>query len=91
MKVNFKIQLLKIFRILQLELIELVPDLVWILAPKTPENPDFDDHVLLRHKIPKFPTKFLNQPAPQIDLKEVSIIWTAVIIAIIHLLFDFVR
>ena len=86
MKVNFKIQLLKIFRILQLELIELVPDLVWILAPKTP-LPDFDDHVFL----PKFPTKFLNQPAPQIDLKEVSIIWTAVIIAIIHLLFDFVR
>ena len=80
-------------------LVELVPDLVWMIvknqrkaeeSTEIPKSHQF--HPILGHKQPKFPEKFLlKPPLPQyaIPSEEISIVWTTVILAIIHLLFQF--
>jgi hypothetical protein len=77
--------------------IELVPDLVWVKShnPATLDHhytpgPDESDPIL-SHQIPKFPDKFLLRSPPVLKVEDVSIVWTAVIVTIIHFLFDFFR
>ncbi len=79
--------------------IELVPDLVWYIPENSQpevENAFFDflpdsPDPLLSHKMPTFPAKFLLKPPLVIQIEEVSAVWTAVIVAIMHLLFEFFR
>ena len=73
--------------------IELVPDLVWIESktPKPP-NPLLHNDPILDHPMPQIPSKFLMKPPfPEVSKQEVSIVWTAAIVATIHFMFDFFR
>ena len=78
--------------------IELVPDLVWIRDPhyqpsSTPPASMIHNDPLLDHPMPPIPiSKFLQPlPFPQVSKQEVSVVWTAVIVATIHFMFDFFR
>ena len=76
--------------------IELVPDLVWIQATND-QNPSpplvIHNDPLLDHPMPPDPlpiSKFLK-PFPQVSNQEISVVWTAMILTIIHFMFDFFR
>ena len=62
---------------------ELVPGVIWIKrSPRIHTN------------MPQIPAKFFQSPystPPKITIEEVSVIWTAVIVFIIHLLFHVFR